>query len=68
MRCVMCGHPPSDSCVIPRQNKDVCKDCDKATWLHTASVRGLPALAPASCCRCSCLLLPLLLLALDPRS
>ena len=40
MRCVMCGHPPSDSCVIPRQNKDVCKDCDKATWLHVASVRG----------------------------
>eukprot|EP00624_Nannochloropsis_granulata_P001565 evm.model.NODE_1774_length_14472_cov_27.124170.1 len=34
MRCVMCGLPPSELCVIPRQNKDVCKDCDKATWQH----------------------------------
>lgn len=44
MRCVMCGHPPSDSCVIPRQNKDVCKECDKSTWLHVASVRGLDSI------------------------
>ncbi|EWM21437.1 hypothetical protein Naga_100307g6, partial [Nannochloropsis gaditana] len=34
MRCVMCGLPPGEHCVIPRQNKDVCKDCDKATWQH----------------------------------
>lgn len=37
MRCVMCGLPPGDQCVIPRQNKDVCKDCDKATWQHIAT-------------------------------
>jgi len=30
----MCGLPPGEQCVIPRQNKDVCKDCDKATWQH----------------------------------
>mmetsp|Transcript_22844 Transcript_22844/g.68525 ORF Transcript_22844/g.68525 Transcript_22844/m.68525 type:complete len:144 (+) Transcript_22844:253-684(+) len=34
--CVMCG---SSACknggvVIPRQNKDVCRDCDKALWRH----------------------------------
>ena len=25
IRCVMCGLPPGINCVIPRQNKDVCK-------------------------------------------
>ena len=25
IRCVMCGLPPGPGCVIPRQNKDVCK-------------------------------------------
>ena len=25
IRCVMCGLPPGMGCVIPRQNKDVCK-------------------------------------------
>lgn len=25
IRCVMCGLPPGMACVIPRQNKDVCK-------------------------------------------
>lgn len=37
IRCVMCGLPPGQSCVIPRQNKDVCKECDKSTWQHVAS-------------------------------
>lgn len=37
MRCVMCGLPPGEACVIPRQNKDVCKDCDKATWQHVST-------------------------------
>jgi hypothetical protein len=37
IRCVMCGLPPGVSCVIPRQNKDVCKDCDKSTWLHAGT-------------------------------
>lgn len=37
IRCVMCGNPPSSTCVIPRQNKDVCKDCDKSTWQHVAT-------------------------------
>lgn len=35
IRCVMCGLPPGMNCVIPRQNKDVCKECDKSTWVHT---------------------------------
>ena len=34
IRCVMCGLPPGMQCVIPRQNKDVCK------------VTYLPALVP----------------------
>lgn len=37
IRCVMCGLPPGVACVIPRQNKDVCKDCDKSTWLHAGT-------------------------------
>lgn len=37
IRCVMCGLPPGPGCVIPRQNKDVCKECDKSTWQHCAS-------------------------------
>ena len=37
VRCVMCGNPPGANCVIPRQNKDVCKECDKSTWQHTAT-------------------------------
>jgi len=37
VRCVMCGKGPSDGeagTVIPQQNKDVCRDCDKALWVH----------------------------------
>ena len=49
LRCVMCGlkpHPKEKElnafgessdpqyCIIPRQNKDVCKECDKGTWYH----------------------------------
>jgi len=37
IRCVMCGLPPGSNCVIPRQNKDVCKECDKSTWQHIAT-------------------------------
>mmetsp|Transcript_7008 Transcript_7008/g.16021 ORF Transcript_7008/g.16021 Transcript_7008/m.16021 type:complete len:568 (+) Transcript_7008:355-2058(+) len=37
IRCVMCGLPPGINCVIPRQNKDVCKECDKSTWKHVSS-------------------------------
>jgi hypothetical protein len=37
IRCVMCGFPPGMSCAIPRQNKDVCKECDKSTWVHSVS-------------------------------
>jgi len=37
IRCVMCGLPPGPQCVIPRQNKDVCKDCDKSTWRHCST-------------------------------
>lgn len=37
IRCVMCGLPPGVLCIIPRQNKDVCKDCDKSTWIHCSS-------------------------------
>mmetsp|Transcript_24176 Transcript_24176/g.70962 ORF Transcript_24176/g.70962 Transcript_24176/m.70962 type:complete len:457 (-) Transcript_24176:110-1480(-) len=37
IRCVMCGLPPGSCCVIPRQNKDVCKECDKSTWQHIAT-------------------------------
>ena len=33
--CVMCG--ASKGVVIPRQNKDVCRDCDKAMWRHRSS-------------------------------
>ena len=37
--CVMCGHGArhDNGVVIPRQNKDVCRDCDKAIWLHNAT-------------------------------
>ena len=37
VRCVMCGKRPSDGdsgAVIPQQNKGVCRDCDKALWVH----------------------------------
>jgi hypothetical protein len=39
VRCVMCGKGPSldgevGGTVIPQQNKDVCRDCDKALWVH----------------------------------
>uniref|UniRef100_A0A7S2RVA6 Uncharacterized protein n=1 Tax=Rhizochromulina marina TaxID=1034831 RepID=A0A7S2RVA6_9STRA len=43
IRCVMCGKPPSTpvdgegGTVIPQQNKDVCRDCDKALWVHGES-------------------------------
>ena len=52
IHCVMCGRYPrggggedsddgltTSSCVvvIPRQNKDVCRDCDKALWRHNDS-------------------------------
>lgn len=38
IRCVMCGSTPGlPGCVIPRQNKDVCKECDKSTWQHISS-------------------------------
>jgi len=33
-QCVMCGRRPGASVVIPRQNKDVCKDCDRQIWQH----------------------------------
>ena len=36
----MCGKTPSDGdsgTVIPQQNKDVCRDCDKALWVHGES-------------------------------
>jgi len=35
--CVMCGNGPESNAVIPRQNKDVCRDCDKAIWLHSST-------------------------------
>lgn len=31
--CVMCGKTNSKDCVIPSQNKDVCKVCDSLVWL-----------------------------------
>ena len=40
VRCVMCGRAPCQDgehgavTVIPQQNKDVCRDCDKALWVH----------------------------------
>jgi len=37
VRCVMCGKAPQEGesgTVIPQQNKDVCRDCDKALWVH----------------------------------
>jgi hypothetical protein len=33
----MCGKAPAEgeaAVVIPQQNKDVCRDCDKALWVH----------------------------------
>ena len=41
--CVMCGRmstgdvETATTSVIPKQNKDVCRECDKATWIHGAS-------------------------------
>lgn len=32
-RCVMCGNMKGPDCVIPNQNKDVCKTCDSSFWL-----------------------------------
>jgi len=47
IHCVMCGRYPrgvdddavlaDEVVVIPRQNKDVCRDCDKALWRHNES-------------------------------
>ena len=37
IQCVMCGLAPGPSCCIPKQNKDVCKDCDKSTWCHSGT-------------------------------
>lgn len=46
IHCVMCGRQPNSTdmtgnapgmIVIPRQNKDVCRECDKALWLHAES-------------------------------
>jgi len=45
IHCVMCGRQPQEdhalkaasgalAVVIPRQNKDVCRECDKALWRH----------------------------------
>ena len=44
------------SVIIPRQNKDVCRECDKALWRHCASdihfvVQGLQALPQLGCVR-----------------
>eukprot|EP00608_Synchroma_pusillum_P000594 CAMPEP_0198443074 /NCGR_PEP_ID=MMETSP1452-20131203/69297_1 /TAXON_ID=1181717 /ORGANISM="Synchroma pusillum, Strain CCMP3072" /LENGTH=173 /DNA_ID=CAMNT_0044163699 /DNA_START=21 /DNA_END=539 /DNA_ORIENTATION=+ len=36
VRCVMCGLG-QDSCVVPRQNKGVCKTCDVTIWRHCPS-------------------------------
>ena len=37
--CVMCGNPKGPNCVIPNQNKDVCKVCDSSFWLlHALNV------------------------------
>lgn len=37
-RCVMCGRLGDNMNVeIPRQNKNVCRQCDKATWIHKAT-------------------------------
>ena len=41
----MCGRQPNSTdtaasaamIVIPRQNKDVCRECDKALWRHAES-------------------------------
>jgi hypothetical protein len=30
--CVMCGRSNGANCVIPNQNKDVCKTCDSLIW------------------------------------
>jgi hypothetical protein len=30
--CVMCGKQDTTECVIPAQNKDVCKTCDSQIW------------------------------------
>ena len=32
--CVMCDRLPSETCYIPKQNKQVCKDCDSSIWLY----------------------------------
>ena len=30
--CVMCGALKDEECIIPNQNKDVCKVCDSSFW------------------------------------
>ena len=37
-QCVMCGRRPGQTVHIPRQNKDVCKDCDRQIWQHSKSL------------------------------
>ena len=40
VRCVMCGGGAANAglgAVIPQQNKDVCRTCDKALWVHGAT-------------------------------
>ncbi|CAM9374028.1 unnamed protein product [Chrysoparadoxa australica] len=32
MICVMCGGKESQGCTVPRQNKSVCKTCDRVPW------------------------------------
>lgn len=34
--CVMCGKMDGKDCVIPGQNKDVCKVCDSLVWLSAS--------------------------------
>jgi len=35
--CVMCGRRPGGAVVIPKQNKDVCRECDRVVWQHSRS-------------------------------
>lgn len=37
VQCVMCGRRPGAFVVIPRQNKDVCRECDRVIWYQKAS-------------------------------
>lgn len=34
--CVMCGKENAKDCIIPCQNKDVCKNCDCRVWFASA--------------------------------